>query len=322
MAEVAALDTLQKGLPGDAHCGPSAGTRPPPTARSATRSHHRSSRRWASRSPLHSATPTADPGLGQAITHVLTVSIPGLPSATAHAPIPILTTRYSRPQFPPLVTQVIIRWSPGTRYPVVLCRTATGTRHRLAVRNRRSGRSRSVMPLRAASLSMFAIYRWPRRASPADMRGVRIELRRIGDHPYLAICAHELMVRRRLREAIDRQVRDAARPDRAARRRRAAGGPAVRSGVPAQKRLAGSWASRLPDGPGWCGVPAPRAGQNFLAASRAAACAACLPASASAVARSGRKWMSVASVIPAHASQSLKYGAWKSAPNAAGRPVP
>jgi hypothetical protein len=80
--------------------------------------------------------------------------------------------------------------------------------------------------------------------------------------------------------------------------------------------------ARAKPGPGLMATPAPWAGQNFLAASRAAACAACLPASASAVARSGRKQISVVSVMPAHASQSLKYGAWKSEPNAAGRPVP
>ena len=46
------------------------------------------------------------------------------------------------------------------------------------------------------------------------------------------------------------------------------------------------------------------------------------PLSARGVARFGRNAIDVLSVIPAQRSQSSKYGAWKSEPNAGPRPTP
>ena len=77
-------------------CTRPAGVRPPPTARSATRSHHRSSRPWASRSPLHSATPPPpSPGLGASHHACLDRIHPRLAvSHGAHAD-PIPTSHYT-----------------------------------------------------------------------------------------------------------------------------------------------------------------------------------------------------------------------------------
>ena len=103
-------------------------------------------------------------------------------------------------------------WSPSQRVFRAPSPIYCWPRHRLV--GARVGRSPCTDP--RAMVTQRGDSRRSVAHNGADLHGSRIELRRIRDHPYLTICAHEPVVRPGLREAIARQLRRAARPGRPA----------------------------------------------------------------------------------------------------------